>query len=246
MAKENKKSGTIWSKALRILNEAGKKGIRVDLEGLAAWIWESHKNLEAMGIKIVRITGVDKPGSSPVVAQWLDGLYIKGTGSSKERLQLVTGEHIRNLKSPPKQKSIGGPVEAAELIGQWRTLRKALSMGERVVESSKNDGRFYYEWKLSEKTNRLYSGIQNMGAEIRDFLLPDEGEQILVMDYQSQELRILLQETGETELLKAMDEGKDFHRMLASWVFEKSEDEVMESERDKAKTITYGVPYGQV
>lgn len=234
MNQENKKLGTIWSKALIILSEAGCRGIRVDVKGLKNYLTRVQLELSEVAAAATQMTGIEKLNSPKVVAKWLDKLGIEGSGSSKERLQLVG-------------KDRSGSLEVAELIMKQRNLQRICSSGlgllERVDFAS---DRLYYEWKASEKTGRLYSNIQNYPGPLRDYFLPDEGEQIVVMDYKSQELRLLLMETGEIELLEALDRGEDFHRKIASWVFKKAEDQVTDAERDKCKAVTYGIPYGQL
>ena len=221
----------IHEKALEIMNEAGRRGIRVDVNGMRNWVRKSLADLVGLQYKIHELTGIEKPGSSKQVAKWLDGLEVRGTGSAQERLQMVTG------------KNKDGPVEASELIGRFRTLRKSTSSAQNILDGLMDD-RIYSKWKLSEKTNRLYSGIQNLSVDIRDFLLPEEDHVIVVMDYKSQELRILLHETGEIDLLKSLDEN-DFHGQMASLLFEISEDVVTDDQREDAKSITYAIPYGQ-
>ena len=224
----------VHEQALKIMNDAGQLGIRVDVDGLEEWAQKNLTVLRDLQYKIQNLTGIEKPGSSKEVGKWLDGLGVSGRGSSKDRLQLVTG------------KGKGGPVEASELIPQWRTLRKSVSSAQNLLSVAVLDGehRLHYEWGLSEKTNRLYSGVQNLSVDIRDFLLPEEGHTVVVLDYQSQELRVLLHETGETELLKSLDAGEDFHEKMAGLVF-LAGDEITEQQRDRAKAITYGIPYGQ-
>ena len=134
---------------------------------------------------------------------------------------------------------------AVELVSAQRYLRRLVSCGHGLLSRVNMDSKLlHYEWKASENTGRLYSNIQNYVWALRDFLLPDEGEVLVTMDYQSQELRILLHETGETELLKMLDEGGDFHKKMAGLVF-LAGGEVTEQQRDRAKAITYGIPYGQ-
>ena len=228
----------VHEEALKIMNEAGQTGIRVDVEGLEQWAMAGREKLDILQKKIEGLTGIKKPGSSKEVAKWLDSLggeqAIEGRGSGQERLNRVAAR-------------VGGDsAKVVELIHQWRTLRKSVSSAQNLLSVVVPDGehRLHYEWGLSEKTNRLYSGVQNLSVDIRDFLLPEEGHTVVVLDYQSQELRILLKETGEDELLKFLDEGVDFHEKMAGLVFLAGE-EITEQQRDRAKAITYGIPYGQ-
>ena len=133
----------IHERALEIMSEAGRRGIRVDVNGMRNWVRKSLADLVGLQYKILGLTGIEKPGSSKQVANWLDGLEVKGTGSAQERLQMVTG------------KNKDGPVEASELIGQFRTLRRSTSSAQNILDGLMDD-RIYSKWKLSEKTNRFH------------------------------------------------------------------------------------------
>ena len=50
---------------------------------------------------------------------------------------------------------------------------------------------------------------------------------------------------GDKELIKAFDQGLDIHTLTASSVFEVPVDEVSKQQRYLAKTINFGVLYGQ-
>ncbi len=59
-----------------------------------------------------------------------------------------------------------------------------------------------------------------------------------------QELRILAYLTKEDSWVNAIDEGRDLHRMVASMILSKPEDQITKEERGKAKAINFGLVYG--
>jgi DNA polymerase-1 len=59
-----------------------------------------------------------------------------------------------------------------------------------------------------------------------------------------QELRVLAQLSQEEAFIKAIKEKRDLHKMVASMMFRKPENEITKEERTRAKTIGFGTIYG--
>lgn len=84
------------------------------------------------------------------------------------------------------------------------------------------------------------------GKAIRTAFCPDKpGYSYLACDYSQIELRLLAHFSEEPTLLKAFREDKDIHAAVASEVFEIPEDTVTREMRSQAKTVNFGILYGQ-
>ncbi len=104
-------------------------------------------------------------------------------------------------------------------------------------------------------TGRLSSinpNLQNIpirteqGREIRKaFISRDENHLILSADYSQIELRIVAAISGDEHLCEAFKQGKDIHTATAAKVFNVSEKEVTKEMRYKAKSVNFGIIYGQ-
>jgi DNA polymerase-1 len=103
-------------------------------------------------------------------------------------------------------------------------------------------------------TGRLSSSDPNLqnipirtelGESIRKAFLPEAGWKLLSADYSQIELRLLADFCGDPELRRAFAENRDIHAMVAAQVFEVPEAEVTSSQRRMAKTINFGLIYGQ-
>lgn len=70
---------------------------------------------------------------------------------------------------------------------------------------------------------------------IRQHFIPRDGNSFICLDYKQQELRIMLDQAGETKLIKAIMEGADPHQGTA---------DLVGLTRDQAKTINFGLIYG--
>ena len=224
---------SVWSEAKNILNRSGKQGICVNVSEMRGLGTVMDAGASAMAKWICRELGIEKP-TPKAISIWLDKLRIPGKGSGMVRLkQLVGTEH------EDQADNIASFRAAQRLASHCRSIEK------KVYLDIFGNSRLRFEFGESIKSGRLCSGIQNYPAKIRTCFLPEEGHQIVVMDYKSQELRILLQETCEHELLELLDSGGDYHRYMASLMFEKPASEVTDVERNDCKAITYGLTYGQ-
>jgi len=100
-------------------------------------------------------------------------------------------------------------------------------------------------------TGRLSSSnpnLQNIPAltgvyDIRSVFIPAPGKQFLSADYSQVELRLLADMSGDPELVRAFENDEDVHAATARGIFGKTS--VTPEERRIAKTINFGVVYGQ-
>ena len=103
-------------------------------------------------------------------------------------------------------------------------------------------------------TGRLSSSDPNLqnipirseqGRMIRRAFVPEKGTVFLSADYSQIDLRVLSHLSGDPVLSQAFREGADIHRSTASQVFRVPPDEVTDAQRSRAKTINFGIVYGQ-
>ena len=104
------------------------------------------------------------------------------------------------------------------------------------------------------QTGRLSSSEPNLqnisvrdeeGREIRKAFVAEEGHVFLSADYSQIELRMLAHMADETQMIDAFSHGSDIHTRTAAQIFDVSEDEVDASMRRSAKTVNFGIVYGQ-
>ncbi|MBB4639647.1 DNA polymerase I [Longimicrobium terrae] len=84
-----------------------------------------------------------------------------------------------------------------------------------------------------------------MGAEIRRGFIPAEGNVFVSADYSQIELRILAHYSGDEAFVTAFRSGADIHRQTAALIFEVPVESVTKEMRDRAKTVNFGIIYGQ-
>jgi DNA polymerase I len=85
-----------------------------------------------------------------------------------------------------------------------------------------------------------------MGAQIRRAFVPGEkGWVLLKADYSQIELRVLAHLSGDKALATAFHEDRDIHAFVASQIEGIPIDEVTKEQRGRAKTVNFGIVYGQ-
>ena len=104
-------------------------------------------------------------------------------------------------------------------------------------------------------TGRLSStnpNLQNIpvrterGREIRKAFIPrDENYVLISADYSQIELRIVAAISGDVNMCEAFKTGKDIHTATAAKVFNVEESEVTKEMRYRAKSVNFGIIYGQ-
>lgn len=104
-------------------------------------------------------------------------------------------------------------------------------------------------------TGRLSSNNPNLqnipirterGREIRKAFIPRDADHILLSaDYSQIELRIVAAISGDPNLCDAFRSGIDIHTATAAKVFHVAPEEVSKEQRYKAKSVNFGIIYGQ-
>jgi len=104
-------------------------------------------------------------------------------------------------------------------------------------------------------TGRLASNNPNLqnipvrtdrGKEIRKAFIPrDSNHLLLSADYSQIELRIVAAISGDANMCEAFRLGKDIHTATAAKVYGVPEGEVTKEQRYKAKSVNFGIIYGQ-
>jgi len=98
------------------------------------------------------------------------------------------------------------------------------------------------------RTGRLSSrpNLQNQSNFMDQFLIADDGWEILTADYSAIELRLIASYAGEDVLKQIFLEGRDPHTEMAEWAFQIPKGRVGKKSRERriAKEVNFGFIYG--
>jgi DNA polymerase-1 len=225
-------------------------GIRVDVDLLHRLGNELARDLDALASQIAGIAGENLNLNSP--RQLATVLF--------EKHQLPV---LRRTKTGPStdaqvlEELAGMGHELPRLILDYRELQKLKSTYADTLplEVNARTGRIHTSFvQTGAATGRLSStdpNLQNIpvrtprGAAIRRAFVPAEGCTLLVADYSQIELRLMAHLSGDPAFVQAFQQGGDIHRQTAALVFNVPLDQVTSEQRGRAKTINFGVIYGQ-
>ena len=145
-----------------------------------------------------------------------------------------------------------------ELLLAYRELSKLLSTYVEPLPGfvSRNTGRIHPSFhQTGAATGRLSSSnpnIQNIpirtdaGREIRRaFVARDKDHVLITADYSQIELRVLAHFSEDAALIEAFRAGRDIHTFVASQIFGVPLEVVSSKQRSVAKTVNFGIVYGQ-
>jgi len=155
----------------------------------------------------------------------------------------------------------------AKLAGQHKicddilTFRELTKLKNTYIDAlpeliNKKTGRVHTSYAQAiAVTGRLSStnpNLQNIpvrtdrGKEIRKAFVPRNENYVLISaDYSQIELRIVAAISGDVNMCEAFKTGKDIHTATAAKVFNVPETEVTKEMRYKAKSVNFGIIYGQ-
>lgn len=146
--------------------------------------------------------------------------------------------------------------EIVRLILDWREKSKIKSTYlDTLGPLRRGDGRVHTTYNQTiTATGRLSSSDPNLqniptrselGRTVKTAFWAGEGSVFLAVDYSQIELRLLAHLSGDEHLVRAFNEGEDFHAETAARVFGVPVSEVTPDLRSRAKAVNFGIVYGQ-
>jgi DNA polymerase-1 len=236
---------------IRVLQKMERKGIFVDeaiLRGMSEITLGSIKDLEK---EIFDLAGEEFNINSPKQL----GIILK------DKLGIHTGKKTSTgliSTSAEVLEDISHDHEIAKKVLEFRTLEKLRSTYMDALPSLINQrtGRIHCTFnQFVAATGRLSCqnpNLQNIpnkseiGRNIRLAFRPkDPFYSFLGADYSQIELRLVAHLSQDPSLLKAFENDEDIHTFTASLVFDIPINQVTKEQRNEAKTVNFGIIYGQ-
>lgn len=237
---------------IRVLADMEREGINLDVQGLKDFSAQLADDITKVDAEIQELAGTKFNISSPKQVGEILFDYLKIVDNPKKTKtgQYGTSEDIL-AKLEGKHPIISKILDYRELVKLKSTYVDALpdlvsSLTHRIHTSFN---------QVVAVTGRLSSdnpNLQNIpirterGRQIRKAFIPRNPDYVLLSaDYSQIELRVAASMSGDPGMCEAFIAGKDIHTATAAKVYGVPENEVTKDMRYKAKSVNFGIIYGQ-
>jgi DNA polymerase-1 len=237
---------------VKVLTAMEFEGIRVDESFLNDYSKELEREAKAAEESVYAQAGVRFNLASPrqLGEVLFDKMQIDPKAKKTKTGQYATGEDVL-LKLASQNKIVDDILAFREYTKLKSTYVDALPL-----MINKKTGRVHTSYAQAVAvTGRLSSNNPNLqnipirtdrGREIRKAFIARDADHVLVSaDYSQIELRIVAAISGDENMCEAFRSGTDIHTATAAKVFNVDEKEVTKEMRYKAKSVNFGIIYGQ-
>ncbi|NCI47899.1 DNA polymerase I [Sediminibacterium soli] len=237
---------------VRVLTDMEFEGVKIDVDFLNNYSKELERDAKQFEENVYRQAGVRFNLASPkqLGEVLFEKLKIDPKAKKTKSGQYATGEDVL-LKL-----SLNNPI-VSDILG-FRELTKLKSTYVDALPQIINSktGRVHTSYAQAVAvTGRLSSNNPNLqnipirtdrGREIRKAFIPRSNDRVLISaDYSQIELRIVAAISGDANMCDAFRSGKDIHTATAAKVYNIAESDVTKEMRYKAKSVNFGIIYGQ-
>lgn len=237
---------------VKVLTDMEFEGIRVDVDFLNDYSRQLEKEAKEAEERVYSSSGLKFNLASPkqLGEVLFDHLKLDPKAKKTKTGQYATGEDVL-LK-------LAHTSPIVEDILAFRELTKLKSTYVDALPQliNRKTGRVHTTYgQAVAVTGRLASNNPNLqnipvrterGREIRKAFVPrDENHVLLSADYSQIELRIVAAISGDPAMCDAFIQGKDIHTATAAKVYKVEEKDVTKEMRYKAKSVNFGIIYGQ-
>lgn len=238
---------------VKVLVDMEYEGIRVDVDFLNRYAAELDVQAREAEESVYQQAGVRFNLASPKqLGEVLFDRLKLDTGAKKTRTgQYQTGEDVL-LKLAARGNTI---------VNDILTFRQLTKLRSTYVEAlpqliNRKTGRVHTSYgQAVAVTGRLASNNPNLqnipvrterGKEIRKAFIPRDKDHVLLSaDYSQIELRIVAAISGDENMCQAFRDDIDIHTATAARVYNVRMEEVTKEMRYKAKSVNFGIIYGQ-
>ncbi len=232
-----------------VLARMERNGITVDPQTLKNMQVELSTQADAIRDRIIELVG-----------------HEFNVDSTKQLAEVLFGELAmkaskRGKTGPSTDSSVLEELaidhEIPGLVLEYRKLTKLLStyltaMGQKInPDTHRVHTSFHQAGTVTGRLSSSDPNLQNIpirseeGRAIRSAFVAGEGCLLLSADYSQVELRVLAHFCQDPTLVAAFEAGQDVHRIVAAEVFSVAIEDVTPAQRAKAKTVNFGIVFGQ-
>jgi DNA polymerase-1 len=236
----------------KVLTEMEYEGVRIDVDFLREYSKELEREAMLAEDSVYKQAGVKFNLASPrqLGEVLFEKLKLDPKAKKTKTGQYATGEDVL-MKLAHQNKIVEDILVFREL-----TKLKSTYVDSLPELINRKTGRVHTSYAQSVAvTGRLASNNPNLqnipirterGREIRKAFIPRDSNRILISaDYSQIELRIVAGISGDPAMCEAFKKGVDIHTATAAKVYGVEESAVTKEQRYKAKSVNFGIIYGQ-
>lgn len=236
---------------MKVLAKIELTGVKLDNNWLAQESIDLENDLRVLESKIFELSGENFNMNSPKQLGEIlfDKMQLDPKAKKTKTGQYATSEDVLQ--------KLSSKHEIIASILEYRTLQKLKSTYVDALPSQidTKDERVHTTFAQTvAATGRLASvnpNLQNIpirtlrGQQIRGAFVSGEGKKIISADYSQIELRLIAEISGEQNMIAAFQNNEDIHVSTAAKLFDIPLEEVTKVQRGQAKTVNFGIIYGQ-
>jgi len=237
---------------VKVLLDMEFEGVRIDMNFLKDYSVQLEQEANEAEKKVYEACGVKfNLGSPKQLGEVLfDKMKLDPKAKKTKSGQYATGEDV-----------LAKLAAEHPVVDDILTFRELTKLRSTYVDAlplmiNKRTGRVHTSYNQAiAVTGRLSSNNPNLqnipvrtdrGREIRKAFIPrDENHVLVSADYSQIELRIVAAISGDPNMVEAFKQGKDIHTATAAKVYNIEESDVTKEMRYKAKSVNFGIIYGQ-
>ncbi len=260
----------LWQIFQKKLEDSGQSKIFYEIE---TPLLPVLVRMEGEGILICKDTLKDIGRSLGEHIVNLEEAVFKAAGrsfnlNSPKQLGEIFFDELKLIDKPKKTKTgqyatnervLSGLASKHQIIADLLEYRQLIKLKSTYIDALPKfvdpvSGRIHTHFgQMQTSTGRFSSNNPNLqnipvrserGRDIRKAFVPRKGWKLLSADYSQIELRILAALTKDEGLLTAFRQGLDIHTATAAVIFDISPEEVSREQRNTAKMVNFGIPYG--
>lgn len=237
---------------VKVLTAMEFEGVKVDVDFLREYSKQLEVEAKQFEENVYKEAGVRFNLSSPrqLGEVLFDKLKLDPKAKKTKTGQYATGEDVL-------LKLAGNSSIVSDILG-YRELTKLRSTYVDALPEMINSktGRVHTSYAQAVAvTGRLSSNNPNLqnipirterGKEIRKAFVPRNADYTLISaDYSQIELRVIAAISGDVNMCEAFKQGRDIHTATAAKVYGIADEAVTKEQRYKAKSVNFGIIYGQ-
>lgn len=237
---------------VKVLTDMEFEGVKIDVDFLKDYSTQLDKEARQAEENVYQQAGLKFNLASPkqLGEVLFEKLKLDPKAKKTKTGQYATGEDVL-LKLASQNKIVDDILAFRELTKLKSTYVDALPL-----MINRKTGRVHTSYAQAVAvTGRLSSNNPNLqnipvrterGKEIRKAFIPRDSDHILLSaDYSQIELRIVAAISGDPAMCDAFKNAKDIHTATAAKVYGVDEKDVTKEMRYKAKSVNFGIIYGQ-